>query len=249
MEALSGNGIAAYEQQLSAARSAFGAHPGVSGLFSAEMNARVLHLFLIHFSALGVHMTEPVENWIRTAGERCDALGYHDLGRALQAHAKSEADHHRLMIEDTRRLVAHWNSCYGDVFTPERFLEMPGTPGVIRYRKLHQDIIGGNAPYAQLAIEYEIENLSVSYGPSLIRQCMTLLPQGALSGLSFLQEHVELDVGHTQFNRKQLGELLSAHPEATMDLVAAGEGALAAYADFVDDCLRMAVSLSETSLS
>jgi hypothetical protein len=247
LEVSSGNSIEVYEQQLSAARAAFGAHPGVSGLLSPEMNARVLHLFLIHFSALGVHMTEPVEYWIRTAGERCDALGYRDLGRALQAHAKGEANHHLLMIEDTRNLVAQWNSRYGEVLMPERFLEMPGTPGAIRYRKLHQDVIGGNAPYAQLAIEYEIENLSVSYGPSLIRQCMTLLPQETLGGLSFLQEHVELDVGHTQFNRRQLGEFVSAHPEATADLVAAGKDALAAYADFVADCLRLAVSLNELS--
>jgi hypothetical protein len=75
---------------------------------------------------------------------------------------------------------------------------------------------------------------------------MTLLPAGTLSGLSFLQEHVELDVGHTQFNKRQLGKFLSAYPEATAHLIAAGEAALLAYADFVGDCLRLAASCNQS---
>src|SRR5215207_9594769 len=132
MEPSSRNGFEIYEHRLETARSNFSAHPGISGLFSPSMDARLMHLFLIHFSALGVHMTEPVEHWISAAGKRCHDLGFNDLGRALQAHAKGEANHHLMLIEDTRKLAALWNSRYSGDYTAEDFLGIPHTPGVMR---------------------------------------------------------------------------------------------------------------------
>ncbi|NOK38862.1 hypothetical protein HMI49_37315, partial [Corallococcus exercitus] len=36
--------------------------------------------FLIEWSARGAYMTEPVDGWIRGAGERCIALGQEKVG-------------------------------------------------------------------------------------------------------------------------------------------------------------------------
>ena len=114
---------------------------------------------------------------------------------------------------------------------------MPCSSG---YRELHENVIAGMAPHGQLAIEYEIEMLSVSYGPVLIQRCSDLSGPEILEGLSFLQDHVELDAGHTHFNRLQLSRLLGKRPGLLDGLVAAGSAALDAYAMFLDDCFRRA---------
>ena len=70
--------------------------------------------------------------------------------------------------------------------------------------------------------------------------CARTLGPDVLDGLSFLRDHVELDVAHTKFNQSQLGRLLTEHPAFLPSLVAAGSGALEAYGQFLSDCLAMA---------
>jgi hypothetical protein len=91
----------------------------------------------------------------------------------------------------------------------------------------------------QLAIEYEIEMLSVTYGPRLIERCAGLLGEEVLEGLSFLRDHVALDAGHTNFNRNQLSRLLNEQPGVLSGLVTAGSEALDAYATFLGDCVEL----------
>jgi hypothetical protein len=236
-----------YEPALNRARANFSAHQAVSQTLSAEMDRHLLHLFLIYLSSLGVRITEPVEGWIERAGERCRLLGFEDLGRALLAHAKGEANHHLMMIEDTINLVAIWNERNRTSLDTEELLSQPATSGVKNYCALHERVVGSDTPYAQIAIEYEIEKLSVDYGPRLLTQCMKLLPPGTVGKLSFVQEHISLDVGHTQFNQKQLSQFLIAHPNADLHLIQAGSDALVAYAEFLGDCLHLAkLHLSQT---
>src|SRR5262249_17650096 len=89
----------------------------------------------------------------------------------------------------------------------------------------------------QLAVEYEIEMLSVTYGPRLLERCTGLLGEAIREGLSFLSDHVALDAGHTNFNRIQLGRLLEEQPGFLSGLVTAGSAALDAYAMFLGDCM------------
>jgi hypothetical protein len=202
----------------------------------------VLELFLIFFNALGVQMTRPVEDWIRRAGERCTEIGLGELGRALCAHAKQEAGHHLMMIEDTRRLVARWNARRTSKLDADRVLAQPMTNGVRMYCELHEDVIASDSPFGQLAIEYEIERLSVAFGPQLFEQLKRRLDHTILSNLSFLEEHVRVDVGHTQFNERQLERLLTANPAFARALARAGERALDAYAAFFNDCFHLAIT-------
>jgi hypothetical protein len=209
-------------------------------MLAADVVPARLELFFIHFCALGVQMTEPVDGWVRRAGERCTAAGLPDLGRSLMAHAKHEAGHHLMMIADTRKLVAAWNERRPLRIDADAILSSPPTPGVSAYVALHEEVIAGDAPYGQIAIEYEIERLSVTSGPAVLRQCASILGASALAGLSFLEEHVAVDVGHTKFNEVQMERLLERHPDFAARLGDTGTRALDAYGAFLTDCVALA---------
>jgi N-acyl-L-homoserine lactone synthetase len=230
-----------YEQRLTQARNHFAERKSLSMILDTRLEADLLHIFLVYFSALGVGMTEPVESWIKRAGERCHEIGLSEIGSALIRHAKQEAGHHRLMIDDAHILARNWNQRRGvRPLDSQALLSRSLPPAVMQYRSLHQRVIEGPAPFAQVAIEYEIEALSVRFGPALLGQCKRLLPKEALTGLSFLTEHVALDTGHTKFNERQLERLLDERPESLEDLIDAGVAALNAYGDFLDACLSAA---------
>jgi len=226
-----------YEVRLAIARERFDRHPAVRALFQEPIDPVTIEAFLLSFAIAGVRMTEPVEGWIRRAGHRCGELGLERLASALDGHAHQESGHQLLMLADARLLVERWNQARKPELNLDVLLALPPTPGVVVYRRLHEDVIAGPTPYGQLAIEYEIEMLSVNYGPRLIERCTGLLGDGILEGLSFLRDHVALDVGHTNFNRIQLSRLLEEHPDSLSCLVAAGSDVLDAYATFLDDCL------------
>jgi len=235
-----------YENGMVRVREEFARHPAVMSLFELPMEPVAMEAFLISFATLGVKMTEPVEGWIRGAGRRCGELGLVQLGKALESHAKQEADHHLLMLADATHLVAGWNGKREPRLAVSTLLEVPPPPGVVAYRRLHEDVISGPTPYGQLGIEYEIEMLSVTYGPRLIERAIDLLGETVLENLSFLRDHVSLDVGHTKFNRAQLSRLLKENPDFLPGLIAAASAALRAYAVFLDDCIhfvRVAVAL------
>ena len=226
-----------YESGLANARERFDRHPAVQALFHDDIDPLTLEAFLIAFAIVGVRMTEPVEGWIRRAGRRCGELGLESLAKALAAHAHQEADHHLLMLADARLLLERWNQSRTPELHLDVLLNLPATAGVAAYTALHEGIISGPTPYGQLAIEYEIEMLSVTYGPRLIERCTGLLGEEIRQGLSFLTDHVTLDAGHTNFNRIQLGRLLEEQPTFLSVLVSAGSDALDAYATFLGDCL------------
>jgi hypothetical protein len=226
-----------YEAKIAPARERFDRHPAVRALFHSPIDPDTLEAFLVAFAIVGVRMTEPVEGWIRRAGLRCGELGLEVLAHALAAHAHQEANHHLLMLADAKILVERWNRAGKPQLDVAALLAAPPTPGVLAYVNLHEGVITGPIPYGQLGIEYEIEMLSVVYGPRLLERCSRLLGEGITKGLSFLSDHVELDAGHTKFNRIQLSRLLEEHPGFLTGLVTAGSAALDAYAMFLADCL------------
>jgi hypothetical protein len=232
-----------YEAALSEPRGEFPSLSGLSAMLDSDVEQDTLELFLIHFSAFGVAMTEPVDGWIRRAGERCASLGLNELGRSLVMHADHEAGHHLMMIEDTKLLVQRWNARHTQQIDASELLGRAPTPGVRSYSELHERTISGDAPFGQLAIEYEIERLSLVHGPQLIGHCVEKLGQDVVAGLSFLEEHVAVDAGHTKFNAAQLDRLLQGHPKFLSALVAAGSAALSAYAAFLQDCAAAARTL------
>jgi hypothetical protein len=243
---LSDQPIDLYENRMSLVREQFSNR---SALSSQAMNPDIeperLELFLICYSALGVAMTRPVEGWIHRAGRRCEQMGLKKLGAALRSHARQESGHHLMMIEDTRRLVRRWNSHHPLKLDADELIARSETKGVQSYIRLHEEVISGDSPFCQLAIEYEIEKLSVDFGPKWLAHCEKILGREILNGMSFVQEHVAVDEGHTNFNRKQLEMLLAERPEFAMPLVVTGEAALTSYDNFIADCLVLANSMME----
>jgi hypothetical protein len=233
-------GLQEYEQHMILPRERFALGPGLTAILSPTIAPRLLELFLVHFCAMGIHMTEPVEGWIRRAGERCELLGLADVGRALKGHAMREAGHHLLMLADVKTLTTRWNTHGMRRLDPEALVKQPPSLGVRRYCEIHEQTLTGDTPFAQLAIEYEIEMLSLRYGQQLMTNCIERLGRDILGCLSFLTDHVELDVGHTKLNARELEKFITHHPICVSALVAAGSAALDAYAQFLTDCLAYA---------
>jgi GNAT acetyltransferase-like protein len=228
-----------YNQLMAQARERFEASSGLNAIRSSN-NPRFLEAFLLYFSAIGAQMTEPVESWIRRAAERCSALGLQELAEALARHARAEAGHHLMMIADLRSLATHWNSRYRPLVDADELLRLTPSYGASRYCLVHEENIAGNTPFAQIAIEYEIEQLPLRYGLLFVGRCLEMFGPEILPSLSFVTEHIDLDIGHTHFNAQQLSKFIDLRPESLPSLIAAGSAALDAYAQFLTDCVELA---------
>ncbi|MER5209555.1 hypothetical protein ABT063_02930 [Streptomyces sp. NPDC002838] len=229
-----------YEGALRPARERLAGNRAMRAVLDTDTDPRTVELMLTAYAVNGVAMVEPVEGWIRRAAERCLELGYQELGDALLRHAKSEAGHHRMMLSDLRLLTDSWNGRGLPPLDPDELLARPPRPAVRQYIDLHEDAIAGPTPFVQIAIEYEIENLSAQYGSIIVEGCKARLGDGVHGALSFLVEHAKADVGHTLFNRRQMAGFLERNPAALDDLVAAGTRALDVYGRCLDECLQFA---------
>ncbi|OJT25009.1 hypothetical protein BO221_11525 [Archangium sp. Cb G35] len=227
-----------YEPYVLPARARISTDPVMRRLVDPAIEPAVLERFFIQYHSFGVYMTEPVEGWIRRAGQRCLLLGMDSIGKGLLKHAKQEAGHHQMMIDDVRMLVRRWNIRRRAMLHTERLLAQYPTDAMRAYRHLHEATIAGELPAAQIAIEFEIENLSLVLGPHLLSNVARVLGRETLEGLSFLKEHVQLEVGGT--NARMMEELLQMMPENARTLAETGSEALDIYLRFLGDCLQSA---------
>ncbi len=211
--------------------------PRLARILDPEIDPVRVLAFLIHFSARGVQMTRPVEDWIRRAGERCLELGFKQLGRTLVSHAKQEAGHDQMMVDDLHVLRERWIALGLPPFDAQRMLEQEPTPAMRHYVDLHEQIIASDHPYRQIAVEDEVEGMSTVLGPALLEACQRALGPEVLRAMSFIGEHAAIDVGHTAMNDAELDRLLEARPELGPILAEAGINALNTYLDFLGDCV------------
>jgi hypothetical protein len=232
-----------YDSHVLAARARSMNDAVVGRVLDPGADPRLVELFLIHYCSLGVPMTEPVEGWIRRAGEGCRAIGLDALGKSLVTHAHHEAGHHRMMMEDTHRLVSRWNARHAPRLDAGLLLAREPTRSARAYVELHEGVIGGPAPFCQIAIEFEVENLSPTLGPRLVENVRRVLGEDVVAALSFLNEHIALDVGHTQLNAKMMEQLLLARPDQAAAMGAVGARALHIYLDFMGECVERAASV------
>src|ERR1700689_4443836 len=129
-----------YEPAVAAARASFFRDSSLETVLDDRADGDRLELFFIYFCALGVQMTQPVESWIERAGQRCTELGWLEIGRGLRMHARHEAAHPLMMIEDTRVLVHRRNQRLGPSLRADDLLATPPTAGVRRYVRLHEQV-------------------------------------------------------------------------------------------------------------
>jgi hypothetical protein len=231
--------LTSYNLLLAPARERFETNPGLMAIRSSK-DPRFLEAFLLYFCAVGARMTEPVEGWIRRAADRCIVLGFSELGQALTRHARAESGHHMMMIADLRSLARHWNLRHSPPVDANELLRLKSSNGARGYCQVHEENIAGDTPYAQIAIEYEIEQLPLRYGELFLSRSLEIFGPDILSSLSFVTEHIHLDIEHTKFNARELARLIDRNPDSLPALVAAGSAALDAYAQFLDDCVELA---------
>jgi hypothetical protein len=229
-----------YEPRIARAREMIASTPIITKLLDPNVDAKVLERFLIEYCSLGVQITEPVEGWIARAGERCREVGLSEIGTSLIQHARHEADHHLMFIDDTKKLVAHWNRRNAQALDADALIARKPTRAMQHYIELHEETIASQTPYGQVAIELEIERLSVVILPDLLAQLGRVLGREVLESLSFLGEHAALDIGHTHLNTRMMDSVLGQRPEAAGDLARIGAEALFIYMAIFDECWQLA---------
>jgi hypothetical protein len=238
-----------YEPHTLSARGLLDSDPTLQRVLDPSIEPMLLERFLIEWMSRAAYMTEPVDGWIRRTGERCIEQGLEALGRSLITHAKSETGHHLMTLDDTRALVDHWNAHYTPALEVEQLLAQPPTDSMREYRAVHDATIEGPFPVGQIAIEREIGFLAVYFGPLLMRQVERVLGKEVADKLTFMSEHVAVDVGHTLLNEKMLEEAITRWPEHARTYAEAGALAMKTYIRFLGDCLRIAEELLTPSRS
>jgi hypothetical protein len=210
-------------------------------ILNRAVDAQSLERFLIEYCSLGVQITQPVEDWIQRAGRRCSEIGLPEIGTALCDHAAHEAGHHLMFIEDTKALVTLWNTRRAWPLDAETLIARSPTRAMQDYMALHEETIVGPRPFGQVAIELEIERLSVVLVPKLLAQVELVLGNEVAGSLSFLRSHGELDIGHTHLNSRIMESLLRRRPEAAEELARVGAEAMFIYMRFFDECWQAAL--------
>jgi hypothetical protein len=236
-----------YAPHVKEARERLQTAPALKALLDPNVDPALVEGFLIQLNSLGVYMTEPVDGWIRRAGEATVKMGLEDVGNKLITHAKHEAGHHLMMIEDTKSLVERWNKHRSPKLDAEALLNQVPTQAMKDYRAIHEETIVGPMPASQVAIEYEIENLSVVFAPGLMEQAKRVLGEDIMEAMSFVKEHAELDVGHTALNEVMLGKLLTQVPEKASIIGKTGARALDIYLNFMSDCVERAEQMLKSA--
>lgn len=184
-------------------------------------------------------MTKSVEYWIRSAGDRCLDLGYNSIGEKLKSHAKHEAGHEKMLENDLTILVSLWNQKFGGAMNLEELTSFDLLPSSKRYIQLHEEVIKSMTPFSQTAIEYEIERLSVTVAPRWVENILYTLGAEFKPCVTFLEEHILLDQGHTKFNTLLMEKCLTDSKTAEA-LVKSGSEAIQCYSDFLTECKRQA---------
>lgn len=235
-----------YEKLMGPARFKFANNPSLSPMNTKDFDPLFLELFLLYSSSMGVGITVKVEEWIKTASQKCGEMGYTDLSHALLGHAAAEAGHYKMRIRDTHAMIARLKEKYNVSFDADALLNEAVFPGTSQYIHVHETTILSDHPYCQLALQYEIELLPLSYGNQLIVFCKSVLGDEILPAMEFLTQHVVLDIGHTKFNQKQLTIFLEEHPDKLGLFVDAGTNVLDAYGQFLNDCFQVTKSKWES---
>ncbi|MDO8578120.1 MAG: hypothetical protein Q7R50_02950 [Dehalococcoidales bacterium] len=230
-----------YQKRCQAARDAFASRKVVNELFNEEVDPKLMKLFMISWSALSSGLTQPIPEYLKRAGENCAKKGVAEMAAFFAQHTEEEDGHDEWGRDDTRKLVERWNKEEPEFpLNAEDMLKNNMSPAVKRYHKLHENVIDGDSPWAELAIDVEIELITTQYGPRLLQSCVRSMGEDSLADVSFLREHVRFDVGHTETNFETIHKLITKHPEYTDALVETAFKALESYADFLDDAMSSA---------
>ena len=205
--------------------------------FVSEEDPKSFLSHLIMWTGLGVKNTDQVATWIRKSAEQCKKLGFQKVGDTLARHADHEADHHLMLIEDVKFLTDHFNNQYDTQIDPDEIINKPPISATEEYISIHEEAFSGESPYTQIAIEFEMEQLSVSVGPRLMENVKWVLGEEIVKkGMTFIDHHAELDIGHTVFNAKLMTMCFENHRDTLNPMIETGKRTLQIYERFISQC-------------
>jgi hypothetical protein len=228
-----------YDGLVAAARARLNSDRRLNALVDPSIDRTQLHSCLLQWNAWRAQLTDPAHGWVRRAAERCIARGYPEVGRVLMMRGKHTADRHQALLDDLRFLAEDWNASGRQEVDASRFLEAAPPASLRRHVNLQESIIDGLEPFAQLAIEYEIDRASDILAPRLLKQALRVLGHQAARGLSALQTRIA-DQGQTTFSERHLTRLLAQQPQAAATLGITGAIVLDSHLDLLGDSLEHA---------
>lgn len=236
--------VKSYEQGIREARQRFTWQEPLHVLLSPLTSRNLTELFLLYFCALNTRLVAPIAAYLELAGRHCDELGYPEAASFLLQHAEEERGHEVWAFEDTHRIVRHWNRRHrvSRLDADSLLLVHKNIQAVSDYHALHDAVAKSHAPYAMAAIGYEIERLSVKWGPLLMLQTFFKTGPFLAFRLNFVGRHVQEDRLHHPVNVAFLKTFIRNHPETLPDFLRAGEQTLDAYATFLRECVALAVN-------
>ncbi len=230
-----------YQQRAELARQEFASRPIVKEIFVEKVEPKLFKLFMIHWSALSAGISQPIPEYFNYAAERCKNEGFGEMAEVFSEHGQEEDGHENWATTDVQKLVEIWNQEEPNYpLDAQKLLAQRMSPAVKRYHKLHEDVIKGDYPWAELAIGLEIELIATTYGPILLERCVEIMGKESIANISFLDKHVTADVGHTETNFEVVDKFICDHPESKDILVKTAGDALNSYADFLEDAMTYA---------
>jgi hypothetical protein len=229
-----------YEPHVLPARARIPTDEVMHRLTAPDLESHVVERFFIQYHALGVYMAEPLEGWLRRAGQRCLQQGLDTLGKGLLAHARQESHQREQLVEDTRLLVRRWNLRRPRPLRSERLLTQYPTDTMRAWRAAVEGALGHELPGAGLVPLYEWTQLTQTVGPHLMALVSRVLGREALEGLGYLREHSQVDTARAHTQARLMEELVRTMPENTPALAELGTEALGLGLHFLEDCLQSA---------
>ncbi|MBB2913310.1 hypothetical protein FHS43_004608 [Streptosporangium becharense] len=237
-----------YEMALESDRRRLIDDPAVAQVLSPSCDERSFVRWMLRHSAYGAHMTHDAERWISAPAAQHGLPGaneQHGLpdtdGSREPARTRAPAAGYGRMLADARATAAWWAERFSEAgaLDTDALLATAPPASVAFYTRLRENVISGPLPFAQLAIWYEVERLSVTVGPALVANCRRIFGADRAC-YAFLAERVEFGADYTAFRRRQVDAALTASPSTLDVMIKTGKTALAAYASLMTECWELA---------
>ena len=199
-----------------------------------------LEFFLLHHCVLGRLMTEQIGDWLNAAVNKSDALGYGELSRSLAEYRDIGFKRHELLGKDLPLLLQWINRRHQIELVSSYFHKKSVSEGVKKFLKLHEQVLKGKQPYRELAIQYEMERITMVHGYTLIQWCKLRFGKSVLRNLSAFRYQIKNNQQRTIILEQIQKQFIKKHPEVVDDMIEASVATLECYARYLVDCFDLA---------
>jgi hypothetical protein len=230
---------AVYLPRVSAARASVYDDERLEQLVNGSLEPIELLGFLLHYCALGVHMTQSVERSLRVGVGR-GRPGEPHASMAMVAAAERQAEYGRLWLDDAFEVGQRWRDVTGVRVNVDLLLHQPPPRSVMRWSQLHAAIARGPISAGLLAVDYEVARMHASLGPMLLDACARSFTRDLRPSFA-----VAVNAHTIAGPRAAVEVLLTAEPTLAGALAEAGAAGIRVYLDVLGDCIDLGRELAE----